>query len=109
MPTQAAPVVARATKSTSEGEDTREPKGPWQTPSLTLIACTRHQGRCAYRQGDHERCDYCHADWLTITGKWHETREEHTGQHARDDEISNTKAVRRAVTRHRRLAEWSDQ
>ena len=31
------------------------------------LTCTVHRGLCAYRQGDPERCDYCHRDWRTIT------------------------------------------
>jgi len=59
------------------------PKGPWQKPVPTLTECALHigAGRCAYRQGDPDRCDYCHADWDAIENTWKEDRTEHVAAH----------------------------
>jgi hypothetical protein len=56
--------------------------------------CTRHRNLCAYRQGDPDRCDGCHASWSALTDRWGEDPIDHIAQHARDDEA---KKVRRVI------------
>ena len=57
------------------------PKGPWQEAHPTLAVCPHHRGTCAYRVGDPDRCDRCHAAWAVITGKWGEDAAGHTAAH----------------------------
>jgi hypothetical protein len=78
-----------------------EPKGNWQSPSPTLRICDRHSGRCAYRQGDPERCDYCHASWVAVETIWQDrrTKDRHITGHEWVDARRVVGAVRRSAGR----------
>lgn len=74
------------------------PKGPWQEPSAGLRLCTQHRNLCAYRQGDPDRCDVCHADFVSIEVEWQDagSREAHQAGH---DVVVNRVARQRAKER----------
>lgn len=57
------------------------PKGGWQRAHPNLVECPHHRGTCAYRVGDPDRCDYCHASWAVVEGKWGEDRAAHVAAH----------------------------
>jgi hypothetical protein len=77
--------------------DTTAPKGTWQQPHPSLVACDRHAGRCAFRAGDPSRCDQCHATWDAIERTWqdHGPREDHLAAHQLADKQA---AAKRAHT-----------
>lgn len=79
------------------------PKGDWQTASATLVVCTRHRGLCAYRQGDPDRCDYCHTTWQAAA-RWPEWtgKADHLADHDRTDALL-------AIRRGRRNGRGSDE
>jgi len=57
------------------------PKGGWQRAHPNLVECPHHRGTCAYRVGDPDRCDFCHASWAVVEGKWGEDRAAHLAAH----------------------------
>lgn len=79
-----------------EGALIVQPKGGWQAAHRTLASCPHHRGTCAYRVGDPDRCDFCHASWAVVD-RWGEDRTAHVTAHTELRDKWAEKAATRAA------------